>query len=417
MNFNTTNKRKIINDPVFGFINFQSEIVFDLIEHPYFQRLRRIKQLGLSNLVFPGTNHTRFEHTIGALHLTWSAIEILRQKDVEITADEADAVAIAILLHDIGHGPFSHALEFTLVSGITHEALSLLLMEDLNAQFDGKLDMAISIFKNEYPKHFLHQLVSGQLDMDRLDYLRRDSFYSGVVEGAIGSDRIIKMLNIIDDQLVVDKKAIYSIEQFLIARRLMYWQVYLHKTVLAAEYMMINILKRAKELVACGTELFGPPQLQWLLKQNFSGENLKSGDNKSSLIKNFVALDDSDILSSIKVWSNHDDTVLSFLSSSVINRKLFKIKVSDQPFDEKKVNYIKDRVLQKYNLSEVDLDYFVFQRDISNSAYESGVENIFILNSNREKTDFVKASDIDLAALSKTVRKHFLCYPKELVVK
>jgi uncharacterized protein len=417
MNSNSTNKRKIINDPVFGFINFQSEIVFDLIEHPYFQRLRRIRQLGLSNLVFPGTNHTRFEHAIGALHLMWSAIDILRQKDVEITSQEADSVAIAILLHDIGHGPFSHALESTLVSGITHETLSLLLMEELNREFSGKLDMAIAIFKNDYPKHFLHQLVSGQLDMDRLDYLRRDSFYSGVVEGVIGSDRIIKMLNVIDDQLVVDKKAIYSIEQFLIARRLMYWQVYLHKTVLAAEYMLINILKRAKEIVSQNSELFGPPQLQWLLKQNFSIENLKINENKSSLINNFVALDDSDIISSMKVWCKHKDIVLSTLSTSVINRKLFKIKISDHPFPPEKINDIKKLAESNYQISGNDLDYFVFQGDITNSAYESESENIFILNNNKEKTDLSKASDIDLAALSKTVKKHFLCYPKELVVK
>jgi len=417
MNSNVTNKRKIINDPVFGFITFQSELVFDLIEHPFFQRLRRIRQLGLSNLVFPGTNHTRFEHAIGALHLMGSAIDVLRQKEVEISPEEAEAVAIAILLHDIGHGPFSHALEFTLVSGITHESLSLILMEELNLQFSGKLNMAIAIFKNEYHKHFLHQLVSGQLDMDRLDYLRRDSFYSGVVEGVIGSDRIIKMLNVIDDQLVVDKKAIYSIEQFLIARRLMYWQVYLHKTVLAAEYMLINILKRAKEIVSHDINIYGPPQLQWLLKQNFSEENLKMDENKSSLIQNFVALDDSDIISSIKVWSNHSDIVLSTLSSSIINRKLFKIKISDHPFPCEKVNSLKKLAEVNYKISNGDLDYFVFQGDITNSAYESESENIFILNNNKEKTDLSMASDIDLPVLSKTIKKHFLCYPKELVVK
>lgn len=417
MNSRITNKRKIINDPVFGFINFQTEMVFDLVEHPYFQRLRRIKQLGFSNLVFPGTNHTRFEHAIGALHLMQLAIDVLRQKDVQITQEEADSVSIAILLHDIGHGPFSHALETTIVSGISHETLSLMMMEELNQKFPGKLDMAISIFKNEYHKHFLHQLVSGQLDMDRLDYLRRDSFYSGVVEGIIGSDRIIKMLNVIDDQLVVDKKAIYSIEQFLIARRLMYWQVYLHKTVIAAEYTMINLLKRAKEIVSLGEEIFGPPQLQWFLKQNFSEENLKNNDYKSTLIQNFVALDDSDIISSIKVWCDHNDKVLSLLSSSIINRRLLKIKIADQPFPDKKVNRLKKMVCKQYLIAEKDAEYFVFKGNITNSAYESDSEDIFILNNNKEKTELSKASDIDLAAFSKTVEKHFLCYPKELVVK
>jgi HD superfamily phosphohydrolase len=417
MNSTLTNKRKIINDPVFGFISFQSEIIFDLVEHPYFQRLRRIRQLGLSNLVFPGTNHTRFEHAIGALHLMRLAIDALRQKEVEITPEEAEAVAIAILLHDIGHGPFSHALEFTLVSGITHEALSLILMEELNLEFEGKLSMAISIFKDEYHKHFLHQLVSSQLDMDRLDYLRRDSFYSGVVEGVIGSDRIIKMLNVIDDQLVVDKKAIYSIEQFLIARRLMYWQVYLHKTVLAAEYMLINILKRAKELVAQGHEIYGPPQLQWFLKQNFLKESLKNEKNKSSLIQHFVALDDPDILSSIKVWRNHPDLVLSKLSTSMINRNLFKIKIAERPFSEKKVTALKELVSQTFTISGAELDYFVFQGEITNSAYEPASENIYVLYNNGKKAELREASDIDMAALSKTVKKHFLCYPKELEVK
>jgi HD superfamily phosphohydrolase len=417
MNSTLTNKRKIINDPVFGFISFQSEIIFDLVEHPYFQRLRRIRQLGLSNLVFPGTNHTRFEHAIGALHLMRLAIDALRQKEVEITPEEAEAVAIAILLHDIGHGPFSHALEFTLVSGITHEALSLILMEELNLEFKGKLSMAISIFKDEYHKHFLHQLVSSQLDMDRLDYLRRDSFYSGVVEGVIGSDRIIKMLNVIDDQLVVDKKAIYSIEQFLIARRLMYWQVYLHKTVLAAEYMLINILKRAKELVAQGHEIYGPPQLQWFLKQNFLKESLKKEENKSSLIQHFVALDDPDILSSIKVWRNHPDLVLSKLSTWMINRNLFKIKIAERPFSEKKVAALKELVSQTFTISGAELDYFVFQGEITNSAYEPASENIYVLYNNGKKAELREASDIDMAALSKTVKKHFLCYPKELEVK
>jgi HD superfamily phosphohydrolase len=412
-----TNKRKIINDPVFGFINLQSEIIFDLIEHPYFQRLRRIKQLGLSCLVFPGANHTRFEHAIGSFHLMSLAIDVLRLKGIEISNDEADAVSIAILLHDIGHGPFSHALEFTLVSGITHETLSLLLMEELNQEFGDKLELAIRIFKNEYHKKFLHQLVSSQLDMDRLDYLRRDSFFSGVVEGTIGSDRIIKMLNVEEDNLVVDKKGIYSIEKFLIARRLMYWQVYLHKTVVGAEFLLINVLKRAKELALLGVEIYGPPQLQWLLKNTFNEENLKNIDHKSSLIENFVMLDDSDIISSIKVWCSHSDPVLSYLASSLINRKLYKIKISDKPYRKDKIKYYKDIASNTYSVSEDDADYFVFNGEITNSAYESGSENIFILFNSGKIADIRDASDIDLAALSKTVKKYYLCYPKELDTK
>jgi HD superfamily phosphohydrolase len=414
MNVLKTNKRKIINDPVFGFINLQSEIVFDLIEHPYFQRLRRIKQLGLSCLVFPGATHTRFEHAIGSLHLIYSAIDVLRLKGIDISIEEADAVAIAILLHDIGHGPFSHALEFILVPGVTHEALSLMLMEALNHAFQNKLDLAICIFKDEYQKRFLHQLVSSQLDMDRLDYLRRDSFFSGVVEGTIGSDRIIKMLNVQDDNLVVDKKGIYSIEQFLIARRLMYWQVYLHKTVLSAEFLLINVLKRAKELATDGIEIFGPPQLQWLLKHNFNKEDLTNSDHKSSLIENFVMLDDSDIISSIKVWANHSDSVLSYLAISLINRRLYKIKISDIPFSTKKIEYYKKRALEKFFLKEVDVDYFVFHGDVTNSAYESDSENILILFNSGKIADIKEASDIDLAALSKKVKKYYLCYPKDL---
>lgn len=417
MDISKTNKRKIINDPVFGFINLQSEIVFDLIEHPYFQRLRRIKQLGLSCLVFPGANHTRFEHAIGSFHLMCSAIDVLRSKGIDISDEEAEAVEIAILLHDIGHGPFSHALEFTVVSGITHEELSLMLMEALNHEFSNRLDLAICIFKDEYPKKFLHQLVSSQLDMDRLDYLRRDSFFSGVVEGTIGSDRIIKMLNVVADQLVIDKKGIYSIEQFLIARRMMYWQVYLHKTVLSAEFLLINVLKRAKELVTNGVEVYGPPPLQWLLKHNFKQEDLKNSDYKSSLIENFIKLDDSDIISSIKAWCAHSDPVLSFLANSVTNRRLYKIKISDLPFPAQKIRHYKTIAHEKYSIKDDEVNYFVFQGNITNSAYESDSENIFIVFNSGKIADIREASDIDLAALSKTVKKYYLCYPKDLDTK
>ena len=410
------NKRKIINDPVFGFINFQSEIVFDLIEHPYFQRLRRIRQLGMSSLVFPGANHTRFEHTLGAMHLMCLAIDVLRQKGVEISEQESEGVICAILLHDIGHGPFSHALEFTLVSGLNHETFSLIMMEELNKEFDNRLDMAIKIFKGEYHRKFLHQLVSSQLDMDRLDYLRRDSFFSGVVEGNIGSDRIIKMLNVKNDILVIEKKGIYSIEEYLIARRMMYWQVYLHKTVLAAEYQLINALKKAKELALNGVGVWGPPQLQWFMKQNFSADDLKNEKMRSELISNYVLLDDADILSSLKVWCNHPDAVLSFLSKSIINRKLYKIKIADSNFSNEKVQQYKNKAIARFSICAEDTNYYVVTGTIINSAYESESENIQILLKNGKTQELSEASDLNLAVLAKTVRKHFLCYPKELDV-
>ena len=410
------NKRKIINDPVFGFINFQSEIVFDLIEHPYFQRLRRIRQLGMSSLVFPGANHTRFEHTLGAMHLMCLAIDVLRQKGVEISEQESEGAICAILLHDIGHGPFSHALEFTLVSGLNHETFSLIMMEELNKEFDNRLDMAIKIFKGEYHRKFLHQLVSSQLDMDRLDYLRRDSFFSGVVEGNIGSDRIIKMLNVKNDILVIEKKGIYSIEEYLIARRMMYWQVYLHKTVLTAEYQLISALKKAKELAMKGEDVWGPPQLQWFMKQNFSADDLKNEKMRSELISNYVLLDDADILSSLKVWCNHPDAVLSFLSKSIINRKLYKIKIADSNFSNEKVQQYKNKAIARFSICAEDANYYVVTGTIINSAYESESENIQILLKNGKTQELSEASDLNLAVLAKTVRKHFLCYPKELDV-
>lgn len=408
------NKRKILNDPVYGFISLQSDIIFDLIEHPYFQRLRRIKQLGLSYLVYPGANHTRFEHAIGALHLMRQAIDSLRSKKVEITVEEAEAVCIAILLHDIGHGPFSHALEKTLVQGITHEKLSLLLMEQLNVEFHQQLDLAIRIFKNEYPKKFLHQLVASQLDMDRMDYLRRDSFFSGVVEGTIGSDRIIKMLNVTNNELVVDRKGIYSVEKFLIARRLMYWQVYLHKTVIVAEYMLILILERAKMLVKKNEILFAPEPLQWMLQHQFYMEDLSNADKKSILIEKFTALDDTDILSSIKAWSKHPDKVLSYLSNAIVNRKLLKIVVSDQPIAKAKVAEMKQQAKVQLGLKTADLPYFVFTGSITNNIYEADTGTIKIFSRNNETIALENASDIDFKRLSKTVRKHFICFPKEL---
>lgn len=415
-----TNKKKIINDPVFGFINIRSELVFDLIEHPYFQRLRRIKQLGLSCMVFPGANHTRFEHALGAVHLMRSAIGILRLKGQEISDEEADAVTVAILLHDIGHGPFSHVLEDTLVLGVPHERISLLLMEELNRQFDGKLELAIRIFTDQYPKHFLHQLVSSQLDMDRLDYLSRDSFFSGVSEGVISSERIIKMLNVKNDELVVEYKGIYSVENFLIARRLMYWQVYLHKTVLSAEYLLINVLTRARELALGGTDLFATPVLKAFLSQQVTLDDFLFNRpiEGRQTIDLFISLDDNDIIASIKEWQNHPDQVLSYLSRSIINRRLYKIKISKKPIPDLKISLLKEKICSQFNVCNEDMHYFLITDTISNSAYNKvSSEKINVLFKNNKVSDIADASDIKLSVFSETVRKYFICYPKELDIK
>lgn len=415
-----TNKKKIINDPVFGFINIRSELVFDLIEHPYFQRLRRIKQLGLSCMVYPGANHTRFEHALGAVHLMRSAIAILKMKGQDITEEEADAVTIAILLHDIGHGPFSHVLESTLVQGVPHERISLLLMEELNRQFGGKLDLAIRIFTDQYHKHFLHQLVSSQLDMDRLDYLSRDSFFSGVSEGVISSERIIKMLNVKNDELVVEYKGIYSVENFLIARRLMYWQVYLHKTVLSAEYLLINVLDRARELALEGADVFATPVLRTFLERqitldDFSCNKFIAGRPALDL---FASLDDNDIIASIKEWQNHPDAILSYLAKCIINRKLYKIKISKKPFAEQKIAVLKEKICQHFGVCDKQLQYFLIADTITNSAYnKASDEKINVLFKNNKMSDIADASDINLSVFSETVRKYFICYPKELDIK
>ena len=415
-----TNKKKIINDPVFGFINIRSELVFDLIEHPYFQRLRRIKQLGLSCMVFPGANHTRFEHALGAVHLMRSAIGILRMKGQEITDEEADAVTIAILLHDIGHGPFSHVLENTLVKGVPHERISLLLMEELNREFHGKLDLAIRIFTGRYPKLFLHQLVSSQLDMDRLDYLSRDSFFSGVSEGVISSERIIKMLNVKNDELVVEYKGIYSVENFLIARRLMYWQVYLHKTVLSAEYLLINVLERARELAKNGVPLFATPVLKAFLSNDIILDdftNNRTIDGRPALDL-FARLDDNDIIASINEWQNHPDKILAYLSKCIINRRLYKIKISKKPIPEHKVALLKGKICSYFDVCNDDLRYFLIADTISNSAYNNASTNkINVLFKNNKISDIADASDINLSVFSETVRKYFICYPKELDIK
>jgi len=409
------NKKKIINDPVFGFINLQSELVFDLLESSVFQRLRRIKQLGLSYLVFPGANHSRFEHAIGASHLMRQAISVLRLKGIEISDEEAEAVTVAILLHDIGHAPFSHVLENTLVK-ISHEEISLLLMNELNKQFNGKLDLAIRIFTNKYSKNFLHQLVSSQLDMDRLDYLSRDSFFTGVVEGTVGIDRIIKMLNVWQDQLVVDVKGIYSVEKFLISRRLMYWQVYLHKTVVSAEFLLINVLKRAKELTVKGVPVYATPTLDIFMKNNFEPNHFFQNVlvNGKTVLDWYSLLDDNDILISMKEWQNHSDQVLSFLAKSLTNRKLFKTQLFLKPISKTLEEKIIKQIMKDITQDETLARYFLMTGEITNNAYNKHNENILVLDKQGKIKDIQQASDINLSALSKTVRKYYLCYPKEL---
>ncbi len=410
-NANTiNNKKKIFNDPVYGFISIPQEIIFDIIEHPYFQRLRRIKQLGLTHLVYPGALHTRFHHVLGAMHLMSKAVATIRRKGHEITDEEEQAVLLAILLHDIGHGPFSHALEHSLVHGVSHEEISGFFIKRLSEVFHGELDMTLAIFKNEHPKKFLHQLVSSQLDMDRMDYLNRDSFYTGVSEGIIGSDRIIEMMNVKDGNLVLEEKAVYSIEKFLVARRLMYWQVYLHKTVVSAEFMLIYALKRAKKMIQDGTDLFGSPALLFFMKNDITSDDFKS---RPEILEYFSQLDDYDILGAIKVWQHSDDKVLSELSKRIVNRDLFKIEVSKTPFSEERIDQIKAQVTQKLSLKADEVDYFVHSDILTNNAYNETKENINLMMKSGEIIDVSKASDnLNISALSKPVEKYFLSYPK-----
>ncbi|ATP58320.1 phosphohydrolase [Pedobacter ginsengisoli] len=404
------NKKKIINDPVYGFINIPSEIVFDLISHPYFQRLRYIKQLGMTHLVYPGALHTRFHHALGAMHLMGLAIEILRSKGHKINSEEEEAATIAILLHDIGHGPFSHALEYSLAHGIKHEDISMLIMEKLNAEFGGRLTPAIDIFKGKYHKKFLAQLVSGQLDLDRMDYLNRDSFFTGVSEGVISFDRIIKMFNVLDDNLVIEEKGIYSIENFLISRRLMYWQVYLHKTVIAGEMVLVKILKRAKELAARGEALFATPALQHFLINDVTEADFFSEDIHLSM---FVQLDDQDIFASIKVWRNHGDRILAQLCKMLTNRNLYKVEITNDAPDQNRVDVLKENTAEFLNLIGDEVSYFVFTDVVRNRAYDAGNSNINILLKNNIIIDIAKASDLsNLESLDKTVKKHILCYPR-----
>jgi len=404
-----TNKLKILNDPIYGFITIPNILIYNLIEHPYFQRLRRIAQMGLSYLVYPGAHHTRYHHAIGSVHLMQKAVRILKFKGVEISEEEATAVYIAILLHDIGHGPFSHALEGQFMKEISHENISLLFMEALNSEFEGQLSLAIEIFKGDYHRKFLHQLISSQLDMDRLDYLKRDSFYTGVSEGTINSERLITMLYVKNDNLVVEEKGIYSVESFIVSRRIMYWQVYLHKTALVAEKLLEKILKRAQELSLLGINLPATKTLSVFLKQPVNEDNLTL-----ETLKEFSKLDDYDILAAIKDWISVDDKILSKLSKSLINRILPKVMIQNEPFTENQLLTIKQQVKEKLNYSDAELDYFVYHGEICNQAYDSTKNNIQIIYKDGSLKDVTEASDhLNILALSNPVYKYYICYPKK----
>ncbi len=409
------NKQKIINDPIYGFITIPGDLVFDIIEHRYFQRLRRIKQLGLTSYVYPGALHTRFHHALGAMHLMLTCIDTLKSKGTEITPEEAEGAIIAILLHDIGHGPFSHALESVIVKDVHHEEISLHFMNKLNEHFNGRLSLAIQIFQNKYHKSFLHQMVSSQLDMDRLDYLKRDSFFTGVSEGIINSDRIISMLRVHNDTLSVEAKGIYSIEKFIIARRLMYWQVYLHKTVLCAEHMLVNILRRAKYLVQKGVELPATPPFAFFLKNEITKNQFF---NDVSVAEIFSRLDDYDIFTAIKMWQWHDDKVLNILCNNMVDRKLWHIEIGNKAFDESKMSAIKKRVQEQLNLTAEEASYFVISDSVSNNAYKPGDDKINLLYRDGSMIDIADAADqLNISVLSNTVEKFFMCYPKECVLK
>ncbi len=399
---------KIINDPVFGFINIPKGLIMEVVTHPTIQRLHRIKQLGLSSMVYPGAQHTRFQHSLGAFFLMTEAIQSLRGKGVEINDDEAESVKLAILLHDVGHGPFSHVLESTIAPGVHHEEISLLLMERMNRELGGRLDLAIRIYKDEYEKRFLHQLVSSQLDMDRLDYLRRDSFYTGVTEGNIGSARIIKMLDVKDDHLVVESKGIYSIENFLTARRLMYWQVYLHKTSVACEKMLISTLTRAKELVKAGEELFASPALHHFLYTDITRESFF---NDAKCLDIFTQLDDNDIWSALKVWASHPDKVLSTLSKGLVNRKLFKVEFSEQPFTHEYYESLIEHISRTLDINRKEASYLICPAIQEKDMYTAADDHIEILYNDGSTRDIAEASDMfNLSLLQKKVKKYFICY-------
>lgn len=411
MSFSLTNKRKIFNDPVYGFISISNELIFDIIEHPYFQRLRRIKQLGLTHLVYPGALHTRFHHSLGAMYLMQRAIAELRSKGHEITPDEALGAEMAILLHDIGHGPYSHALEHAIVDGVSHEELSRIYIRRFNTIFDGALSTALEIFEKKYLKQFLGKMVSSQLDVDRLDYLKRDSFFTGVAEGVINFERLLNMLNVLGDELVVEAKGIYSVEKFITARRLMYWQVYLHKTVLAAEYMMMRLLKRAKYMSLNGEKLFASPALSFFLTKKVTLEDFQEDE----VINIFSELDDYDVFGAMKVWKTHPDKVLSFLSKGLVDRRLFRIELQNDPFGDEYVQEIRKKVISRYGLSEEEADYFIINDRTSNYAYQPNTDQIEILFKDGSVKNIGEATeDLNISLLSKPVTKHFLCYPKEI---
>lgn len=408
---NPTNKLKIFNDPIYGFITIPNSLIYDLIQHPYFQRLRRISQMGMSYLVYPGAHHTRFHHALGCMHIMQKAVQTLRFKGVAISNDEENALYIAILLHDIGHGPFSHAMEHSIVEDVHHEEISLFFMNALNQEFDGKLSLAIQIFKGEYHRKFMLQLISSQLDMDRMDYLKRDSFYSGVAEGNINSDRLIQMMNVQDDVLVIEEKGIFSVEKFLVARRLMYWQAYLHKTSVVAELTLTKILKRAKELTQKGVQLACSEPLSFFLNNKIS-----SDDFNEEILKTFALLDDYDVMGAIKTWQFNDDFVLSSLSKMIINRDLLKIVMLDEKVELEKLKDFKTRFAAMHNLTDKDVSYFVFKGKLKNQAYNKESEPISILKKDKTVENIVDSSDqLQVRALSKSVTKYFMCFPKVLL--
>lgn len=405
-----TNKLKIFNDPIYGFITIPNPLIYDLIQHPYFQRLRRISQMGLSYLVYPGANHTRFHHALGCLHIMQKAIQVLRFKHTQISAEEENALYIAILLHDIGHGPFSHAMEHSIVEDVHHEEISLLFMDKLNEEFGGQLSLAIQVFKEEYHRKFMLQLVSSQLDMDRMDYLKRDSFYSGVEEGKINSDRLIQMMNVVDDVLVIEEKGIYSVEKFLMARRLMYWQVYLHKTSLVAELILTKTLKRAKELYQKGIEIDCSEALLFFIQNKINLDNFSD-----AILDKFAQLDDTDIIGALKKWQGHPDFVLSSLSKMIINRDLLKIQLKEDKFTTEEVELLIDNFSKENSVTIQEAKYFVFKGKIRNQAYSKLAEPIRILKKNGGLEDVAILSDqLSLKALSKQVTKYFICFPKQL---
>lgn len=409
-----TNKLKNINDPVYGSVAIPTHLVFDVMEHPWFQRLRRIKQLGLTHYTFPSAQHTRFQHALGSMHLMGMAINVLRSKGVGITEAEAEGLTLAILLHDIGHGPFSHTLDQTLVRGIPHEEISRLIIASLNKQFNGSLDIAYQIFTGTYPKKFLHQLVSSQLDMDRLDYLARDSFFTGVAEGVISYERIIKMLTVYEDELVVEAKGVYSIEKFLISRRLMYWQVYLHKTVIAADQMLVNLLKRAQFLGENNISLPATPELSLFLENHPTPEQFET---ESRWIETFAQLDDTDVVAAIKMWRHHPDPVLSNLCSDVLDRRLFRVELQKMPFDPNYVNQIQAQILRCYPIHPYELFYYFIHDTVENKAYNPLHDRIMIKGRNNDLLDISEASEqLNIAVLPTTVSKHLLCYPKQITV-